>query len=278
MTMTAPTSAPNRTRTRTRPAQPPEVDEAAVPTAPAETQRAETQRAARPARRSERGRRTSRPQRAEPTGTATALREAPAGRTAVAEPEVERPGRARTAAAQRAYARRAQREGRAPERAATSADSTAGRASFVVLIIGLLVVGVATTLWLSTQAIADSYKLDEAKQTANDLSERAAALQREVTKMDSPSAIAARAKELGMVLPDDPARLVVQPDGTITVVGEPKKAEGPPPVTQQTPADQQTPAADQQAQQGNPQTQQGDQQPADSQAPPADQTPAQRPG
>ena len=176
MTMTAPTSAPSRTRTR--PAEPAALDVAAPDT--------------------------------------------------VALPETERPsGRPRTAAAQRAYARRAQREGRAPERAAAPADTAAGRASFVVLIIALLVVGVATTLWLSTQAIADSYRLDEAKQAANDLSERAEVLQREVTKMDSPSAIAQRAKELGMVLPGDPARLVVQPDGTVVVVGEPKAAEGP---------------------------------------------------
>lgn len=191
MTMTAPTSAPGRTRQRTRPAEPPETRVGTV--------------------------------------------DAP-----VAPPETERPsGRPRTAAAQRAYARRAQREGRAPERAAAPVDSAAGRASFVVLIIGLLVVGVATTLWLSTQAIADSYRLDEAKQTANDLSERAELLQREVTKMDSPSAIAQRAKELGMVLPSDPARLVVQPDGTITVVGEPKAAEGPaapPPPAAEQPA------------------------------------------
>ena len=53
-------------------------------------------------------------------------------------------------------------------------DHGAGRASFVVLIIVLLTVGVAATLWLSTQAIADSYRLDEAKQEADRLAERAA--------------------------------------------------------------------------------------------------------
>lgn len=207
---------------------------------------------------------TSAPNR---TRTRSRPAEPPEVDTVATTVETERPTRARTAAAQRAYARRAQREGRAPERAAT-ADSTAGRASFVVLIIGLLVVGVATTLWLSTQAIADSYRLDDAKQTANDLSERAAALQREVTKMDSPSAIAARAKELGMVLPDDPARLVVQPDGTITVVGEPKAAEGP----AAPPADSSAPPADAQVPPA------GQAPPADSSAPPADQAPAQRAG
>lgn len=184
--------------------------------------------------------------------------------------ETERPsGRPRTAAAQRAYARRAQREGRKPERAgrAEREDTATGRASFVVLIIALLVVGVASTLWLSTQAIADSYRLEDAKQGANDLSERAEVLQREVAKMDSPSALAQRAKELGMVSPPgDPARLVVQPDGTIVVVGEPQAARAPaaPPVEPPPPA---APPAD------------GAQQPpADGAQPPAQDAPAQRVG
>src|SRR5437870_6919772 len=131
----------------------------------------------------------------------------------------ERPsGRPRTAAAQRAYARRAQREGRKPERA-ERVENPGGRARFVVLIMALLVVGIAATLWLSTQAISDSYRLEKARQEATDLSERADTLQREVTKLDSPSVLAERAKQLGMVFPGDPARLVVQPDGTIVVVG-----------------------------------------------------------
>lgn len=164
----------------------------------------------------------------------------------------ERPsGRPRTAAAQRAYARRAQREGRKPERD-EPAESPGGRARFVVLIIALLVVGIAATLWLSTQAISDSYRLEQARKEAADLSERADTLQREVTKLDSPSALAERAKELGMVFPGDPARLVVQPDGTITVVGDPKAAQAPaapptqPTQTAQPPAGgQQPPAAGQ---------------------------------
>jgi hypothetical protein len=158
-------------------------------------------------------------------------------------------------------------------------ETAASRASFVVLIIVLLVVGVASTLWLSTQAIADSYRLEDAKQAANDLSERAEVLQREVTKMDSPSALAQRAKELGMVLPGDPARLVVQPDGTIVVVGEPKVAQAPapPPVPAPPaapPADGGQPPADG----AHPPA--GDAQPpaGGTQQPPAQNGPAQRAG
>ncbi|HEY0447873.1 MAG TPA: hypothetical protein VGD70_02005, partial [Actinophytocola sp.] len=140
-------------------------------------------------------------------------------------------------------------------------DRAAGRASFVILIIALLTVGVAATLWLSTQAIADSYRLEDAKTTADQLAERADQLQREVTKAESASALAERAKAMGMVPGGDPARLVVQPDGRVIVVGEPKAAAKPaPPVTPpsstagQPPAGQQGGATGQQSD-GHPQRQ-----------------------
>jgi hypothetical protein len=140
-------------------------------------------------------------------------------------------GRTRSAAARRAYARRAHREGRPVEYAARGAehaeDRAAGRASFVILIIVLLTVGVVTTLWLSTQAIADSYRLEHAKQGAEQLAERADQLQRDVTKAESASALAERARAMGMVPAGDPARLVVKPNGRVVVVGEPTKAEKP---------------------------------------------------
>lgn len=194
-------------------------------------------------------------------------------------PVTRRPARVRTAAAERAYARRAQREGRPVDRARSAPeDSAAGRATFVVLVIGLLVVGVAATLWLSTQAIADSYRLEKAKQEANDLSERAATLQREVTKLDSPAALAERAKQLGMVLPGDPARLVVQPDGSVVVVGEPTPATSaapptPPPAEQGQPPVPEVPAQQGPAQapvqgDGQPPAQNEGQQPAQGQPTP----------
>jgi hypothetical protein len=156
--------------------------------------------------------------RKRPVGTDTV--ESPA---APAKPEPRRvPARSRTAAAQRAYAKRAQREGRRIERPVEEElDRGAGRASFVVLIIVVLAVGVASTLWLSTQAIADSYRLDQAKEEADHLAERAAELQREVTEAESAASLAERAKAMGMIPAGDPARLIVQPDGTVVVVGEP---------------------------------------------------------
>jgi cell division protein FtsB len=158
------------------------------------------------------------------------------------------PARSRTAAAQRAYARRAQREGRRIEPPVEEdLDRGTGRASFVVLIIVVLTVGVASTLWLSTQAIADSYRLEQAKAEADRLSERAAELQREVTEKESAASLAERAKAMGMIPSGDPARLIVQPDGTVVVVGEPTPVQPPAPPADQTqpPAGQTQPPAGQ---------------------------------
>jgi hypothetical protein len=200
--------------------------------------------------------RTRRP-RTEGTDTVTApTRPAPAKKPAPAKtptktppatrPAERSPGRSRSAAAQRAYARRAHREGRRVEPAETLEDQPTGRASFVILIIVLLTAGVAATLWLSTQAIADSYRLETAKQEATRLAEQAAELQREVTREESASALAERARAMGMVPAGDPARLVVQPDGSVVVVGEPTPVEPPqPPAEQNTepPAGEEPPAA-----------------------------------
>ena len=144
------------------------------------------------------------------------------------------PNRSRTAAAQRAYARRAQREGRPVVRRVeddVDLDHGSGRASFAVLIIVVLTVGVAATLWLSTQAIADSYRLDEVKGEADRLAERAAELQREVTEKESAASLAERAKAMGMIPAGDPARLIVQEDGTVVLVGEPTPVQPPAPTT-----------------------------------------------
>ncbi|WP_216216357.1 FtsB family cell division protein [Amycolatopsis aidingensis] len=153
------------------------------------------------------------------------------------------PARGRSSAAERAYARRAQRT---EELRAAEADTGGGgrrfrllrlvklrlprsRASFVLVMMGLLAAGVATTLWLSTQAIADTYRLKELRQTNADLSERAEQLQREVTMRESPSWLAEQARRLGMVPGGDPARLVVDREGGTTLVGEPEKVTKPAP-------------------------------------------------
>ncbi|MEU3270705.1 septum formation initiator [Saccharomonospora sp. NPDC006951] len=159
------------------------------------------------------------------------------------EREAESPARRRSSAAERAYARRAQRA-KEVQRAKTPEPSAQrvklrwprSRASFVLLLMALMVAGVATTLWLSTQAIADSYRLEQLRQDNGHLAERAERLQREVSTAKSPYSLAERAKQLGMVPGGNPARIVVGADGSTRVVGEPVEATAPAPPPQRTPS------------------------------------------
>jgi hypothetical protein len=131
---------------------------------------------------------------------------------------------------QRAYARREERlrrlvGGTRPDRPA----ARSGRAKFVLVVMVLLTGGLVATLWLSTAASADSYRLQDAKVDAAALSQRSEQLHREVAQLASAPELARRAEEMGMVRVEDPARLVVGADGGVTVVGEPEAATAPAP-------------------------------------------------
>ena len=154
-----------------------------------------------------------------------------AGRTRVATIPTQR-GPAVVApkpdAARRAYAKREERVRRLAG-AVSARGTAAGRLQFVLLVMGLLGAGLVATLWLSTAAAADSYRLQDARSAARILNEQSERLHREVASMASPPALAERAMELGMVPVQDPARLVVGPAGTVQVVGEPRTAVVPAP-------------------------------------------------
>lgn len=158
----------------------------------------------------------------------------PARRVQVAE-------RVKTGAAQRAYTRRNHRvEGRSAGSVLVAREgaATAGRIPFVVAIMVMIGCGLALTLLLTTRAAEASYQLGDARAINRELADERAALQREVAAADSPPELAARARELGMIPAQDPARLLVGSDGMVTVVGEPAPAQGtpapplnPPPLT-----------------------------------------------
>ncbi|MFE3059304.1 hypothetical protein [Nocardia sp. NPDC059239] len=140
--------------------------------------------------------------------------------------------RVKSGAAQRAYARRRNREGGADlpgmRRGRRSDPMPRGRMSFVATIIALLGCGLALTLLLTTRATEDSYQLGDQRRANQKLSDERDALQREVASADSAPELAKRAAELGMIPAKDPARLVIGPDGQVTVVGNPQPAEGAP--------------------------------------------------
>ncbi|MEV6825811.1 hypothetical protein [Amycolatopsis sp. NPDC051102] len=208
------------------------------------------------------------------------------------DPKAPEPGRrasrGRTSAAERAYARRAQRADLLKEREPRPAPKAAAvapaapkpqfrlrlllpksRASFVLMMMALLAAGVATTLWLTTQAIADSYRLEQLRTTNANLAEQKEQLQRDVAKAESPASLAPAAQQLGMVPGGDPARIVVGPDGKTSLVGDPKKAQADTPVVPAAPpAAPAVPAAGTQSQQGAPIE-------GDQPAVPAEEQPAQ---
>lgn len=109
-----------------------------------------------------------------------------------------------------------------------SGTGMAERIPFVAAILVMLGCGLALTLLLTTRAAEDSYLLSDAREVNQALADERAALRREVAVADSAPELAARARELGMIPATDPARLVVAPDGTVTVIGEPEPAHGQP--------------------------------------------------
>ena len=138
-----------------------------------------------------------------------------------------RAGRGRSPAVARAYARRAQRTG--AHSGGPGNDTDAGRMPFVLVVMALLGVALVSTLGLSTAATADSYHLQSARKVARNLAERSESLSREVATLETAPELARRARELGMVPAASPARLIVRPDGTVVLVGHPRRATAPAP-------------------------------------------------
>jgi hypothetical protein len=141
-----------------------------------------------------------------------------------------RTGQGTQVATDRAYARRDERlrrlvGGARPQRTA----APTGRAKFVLLVMLLLAGGLVATLWLSTAAAADSYRLKDARAGLTTLSQQDESLHQEVAQLASAPELARQAELLGMVRVEDPARLMVGPDGAVTVVGKPEAARAPAP-------------------------------------------------
>ncbi|WP_017974146.1 hypothetical protein [Actinopolyspora halophila] len=103
------------------------------------------------------------------------------------------------------------------------------RAAFVGTAMVVLAAGIITTLWLSIAAVSNSYRIQDSKERVQALTERKEDLMRSVSKMGSISEIQQRVKEMNMVSAPDPAHLVVAPDGSVRVVGDPSAAPTPEP-------------------------------------------------
>ena len=127
----------------------------------------------------------------------------------------------KSGAAQRAYDKRTARAAGRTGTVAAAGPSISpramlkGRVPFVASVIGLLSIGLAVTLLLTTRAAEDSYQLSDARAYNQSLVEQKAALERDFQSRNSAPELANQASALGMVPAKDPARLVVHPDGCL---------------------------------------------------------------
>ncbi|TQM83556.1 hypothetical protein FHX81_5982 [Saccharothrix saharensis] len=158
--------------------------------------------------------------------------------------------RRRSAAAERAYARRDRRTSAKRGPAVTRHPAVAPKAPFVVMVMVVLGVGIAAIMWLATQATADSYRLQDARAEETRLARQVEQLRREVALAESPPSLADAAAKLGLVPAGDPARLRQLPDGSVEVHGKPSAVQ-PPPTSTTPPSGQPDPATQQPATQGS---------------------------
>ena len=150
--------------------------------------------------------------------------------------ETQRPNRSR--AAQRAIERRRNRV--AAESVASDRGAPRGQVSrrslftrarsvpFVVPVLALLVVGLGLSLWLSTRAAQDSYRLGIERKTNQALLDRRDSLKRSYESGDSAPELSDKAAKLGMIPVQNPARMVIGANGKPKVLGDPEPASGKP--------------------------------------------------
>ncbi len=99
---------------------------------------------------------------------------------------------------------------------------------FVVPVIALLVLGLGLSLWLSTKAAQDSYKLGIERTQNQSLIDQRDALKRTYESGNSAPELSDKAARLGMIPADNPARMIVDDPRRPRVVGKPEPAFGRP--------------------------------------------------
>jgi cell division protein FtsB len=106
---------------------------------------------------------------------------------------------------------------------------TAPRAPFVLLVLVLLGGGLVLLLLLNAASAADSFRQHELQRQISALQLREQELQRRVADLQAPGALAGQARKLGMVPSGEPGFLVLMPDDTFRLVGDPVPATASPP-------------------------------------------------
>lgn len=117
------------------------------------------------------------------------------------------------------------------------------RLPFAALILLLLGGGLCALLALNTASAAGEVQERALADKARVLSDTEQDLRRDVAGLQAPAALASAAAALGMVAGKHPAFLVIGPDGSVTVLGDPQAAPMPVPPPAPTPAPPATPTS-----------------------------------
>lgn len=98
------------------------------------------------------------------------------------------------------------------------------RGPFIILILALVILGTVGLLVLNTVIAADSFRMEQLIQRNAELAVTEQGLQRQVNEALSPEALAESARELGMIPAGQPGFILVAPDGSIVIQGNPVPA------------------------------------------------------
>ncbi len=102
------------------------------------------------------------------------------------------------------------------------------RASFVLLVVGLLVCTTLGLLILNTGIAVDSLKATQLRAANAERAQEVQRLERQVVAASAPAQVASAAVAAGLVPAGPAAFLVIAADGSSTLRGTPEPAEAPP--------------------------------------------------
>jgi hypothetical protein len=113
--------------------------------------------------------------------------------------------------------------------AAGGPQVSAPRTPFVLLVLGVLVVGLVSLLLLNSALAGGSFAQRRLQRQNSDLSLREQELTREISAMEAPGALASAASKLGLVPSGQRGFLIIDKDGHAHIAGTAVPATKPPP-------------------------------------------------
>ena len=116
------------------------------------------------------------------------------------------------------------RRSRPALRLVPNATPSMPRGPFIFLVLGLVILGTIALLVLNTVIAADSFRAGELIQQNAELAVVEQELQRMVAEGLSPQELAQAARDLGMIPAGQPGFVIVSPDGSIVISGNPVPA------------------------------------------------------